>query len=121
MAAAGRGVLSSDWELQTIVKNAQMMWDNTAARWYTGRELLVSQGFPAFGNDKLSVPLCSSYQVDRAHMRSRAAIVERAGNTMNVNIAGYVHVYRLLCIELVGDSAAAGAGRMAKRQKLLNL
>ena len=120
MAAAGRGVLSSDWELQCIVKNAHMLWDNSAARWCTGREVLASQVFPAFGTDRLSVPLCNSYQVDRPHTRTRGAIIERAGNTMNVSIAGYVHIYRLLCIELVGDSAAASAGRMAKRQKLLN-
>ncbi len=112
MAANDHAVISGDDALQTVTKNVGLLWDSRANRWYLPKELLASQGFPVPGSTRNGFPPCCSYQVDRSVSRSRLAMSERAGNSMNVNCCGYMHIYRLLCIELNGDSTVGVLGML---------
>ena len=115
--ASDHAVVSSD-ALQTVTKNVGLLWDSSVNRWFLSKELLASQGFPVPGSVGHGFPLCSSYQVARQSPRSRQATSERAGNSMNVNCCGYMHIYRLLAIDLVSHSIAAIAGSLSSPSSL---
>ena len=105
----GRAIVSSERELQTVIKNCGLLWDDAACRWFHPEELVASQGFPV----TWKTPVVTSYQMPRATPRSRACMLERAGNSMNVCCLGALHVYRMCSLELVTDSDIALAGRLA--------
>ena len=105
----GRAIVSSERELQTVIKNCGLLWDDAACRWLHPKELLASQGFPVTWES----PCVTSCQLPRTTPRTRAGMLERAGNSMNVCCLGALHVYRMCFLELVADSDIALAGRLA--------
>ena len=96
-----RGVQSSEDILATLVRQCHILWSDHHGRWFTGRELLLAQGFPMTdetlmycqeGRDTV-MPLCS-YNVGRISNnlppRSRTEMAKQAGNSMCTNAIGAI-------------------------------
>ena len=95
-----RGNSSTEKVLQTIIKNVHLLFalDIERPRWFCPRELLLAQGFAVFSH--LPGYNFTSFSVPRATrllpQRRRAALMQQAGNTQNVNNAGVCWLYALL-------------------------
>ena len=109
-AATGHQIVSGEKELQTVVKNCGLLFNDVAGRWFLPKEVLVAQGFPVLGLG-LRLPLASSYQVARRVPRSRAHMFERAGNSMNVACVGNIIVYKYAFVEQAWDASLALVGQ----------
>ena len=109
-------------ELQTVIRNCGLLWASTHDRWMTFEEVLLSQGFPALPIPQMtkgSVPLCCSFQVERANTRKRHVCLEQAGNSMNIICLGYLFMWKFGCLDHAEESALALAGalRAAARKR----
>jgi site-specific DNA-cytosine methylase len=80
--------------LHTLIKNAGCLWSDHARRWYTPRELLLFQGYPAY--EKISVA-CSgascSFIMRRTSERSHFAFLGQVGNSFNLHQIGVFHLW----------------------------
>ncbi len=132
---SGYASASSLVELQCLIKHSHLMWIHKLQRWMTGRELLASQGFPAYDGllremqpwvvpHESPVALCSmnrSRTCVNLPPRSRKQFGHMAGNAMTVPIVGAVMMYSFMhvvedcssgtalprCLSLVSASATA--------------
>lgn len=119
-----RGIVSSERYLQTIIKNAHLLWVDTAQRWLTAEEMLLAQGFPLSSGIKVVLPdggivtdltptgraCCSFNVVDTDRVRKEMA--SQAGNSMNVSVVGVPLVYCIAMCERVENFAGSRLAKM---------
>jgi len=114
-------ICSGEDELQTILKHCGLLWNDELKRWMTPNEVLMSMGNPTISTPGMQLPLACSFQVDRTALglppRSRNAKLHQAGNSMNVNVMGYLTIYRLLFVEKLDDTILASIGHIQHNLK----
>ena len=81
--------------LCTLIRNTHICMSSEHLRWFTAKELLVAQAFPAIPTLLVDSRPVTSFNIERAAKRKRVAMVQQAGNSMNVNMVGALLLYFL--------------------------
>mgnify|MGYP002395801129 CR=1 FL=1 len=117
--ASERFSASMSNELQTVTRNVGLLWVEKHQRWMTPSELLLSQGFPVMCASvrDMNLPLTSSFQ-EEVRGRKRAAQAHQAGNSMNVNTMGYVHLFVGCFVDKI-DQTKFAVGQAPKKVRIV--
>ena len=83
----GRGRVSTEQTLHTVIRNVGIIWDDRRCQWFTSTDLLAAQGFNLTGP-----PTCS---FQHPHSRKRLDTSSQVGNAMHVNSIGAVIAFAL--------------------------